>query len=131
MSDTEDCIRRLSKMYQDGTHSVSWDQLFPDTNLTHSQIQSKVQFLESKLIIKCNYRPRHIFKRDELIIPENIQILPGVIDAADAQIDKSNPAEQLKRKLMSYHVIAWGTLALIVAAAILGLLDTCKSLLSP
>ncbi|MEZ6130355.1 MAG: hypothetical protein R3C59_16855 [Planctomycetaceae bacterium] len=81
MSETEDCIERLSKLYQNGTRSIPYSELFPNSNLSHNQKASIIQTLEDKKIIKTVSAPSYVYRKDQVSTPDKIQILSGVLDA--------------------------------------------------
>jgi len=128
MSETDDCIRRLSKMYQDGTLSIQYPELFPNTNLTPNQIQSIIATLEAKQIIKASYLPRYEYSRDEIITPNQIQILPGVIDAELKLIDAESKVvipyswDDLWRRFKSKPIFSLPSFVISVTIIILTIL---------
>jgi len=111
MSDTDDYIRRLSKMFQAGTRTISTSHLFPNTELNHQQIQSIVEILESKQAIRCTYQMGQI-------TPYQIQILPGCV-AAESQIKSRYSFEGLKNTFQSHPVT--GIILFIIVAVCAGL----------
>jgi hypothetical protein len=112
MSDTDDCIQRLSKMYQDGTRTISWSQLLPDTKLTQRQIQSIVEILQLKSVIKSVYQQGQL-------LPYQIDILPGSVEAA-SQIKNPYSFDELKRKTLSSTVFGIAAFIGFVILAIVG-----------
>jgi len=114
------CIRLLAKSYTSGQRIISISDLFPKTKLSQSQIQAVVEILQAKQVIKSTYQMGQL-------TPYQIQILPGVVDA-ESQIDKSNPAEQFEKRLMSFPCVAYAKWALGVLVAILSFYLLIKAL---
>lgn len=114
MSETEDCLRRLSKMYQDGTHTISWSQLFHDTKLTQNQMKSVIDTLVAMQAIK-------ITNQMGQLLPYQIDILPGSVDAT-SKIRSQYSFENWQRKYKDHPVIGTIIFLVFVAVLILGVL---------
>jgi hypothetical protein len=99
-------------MYQDGTRTISWSQLLPDTKLTQRQIQSIVEILQLKSVIKSVYQQGQL-------LPYQIDILPGSVEAA-SQIKNPYSFDELKRKTLSSTVFGIAAFIGFVILAIVG-----------